>query len=308
MRKIETRDTGRRWRLLAPALVALAGLCWGAIGIFSRPLAAAGLSSLQLTLLRNLLAAAALLVPMLLRPGRLRLRLRDLWLFLGTGICSIALFNICYFACMRLSSLSVAVTLLYTSPCFVMALSCLLFRERFTPGKAAALLLALVGCMCITGVLGGGQRVGGAALVTGLLSGFGYALYSIFGKLALRRYHWLTVTFYTFFIAAAALLPFGRPAALLSSLGSGTLWLSALGLALVSTVLPFLLYTLGLSHMDAGLAAVIACVEPAAATVAGVLLFHEPLTAMGLTGLALVALSVAAAQWKPRDRKKGDAS
>ena len=41
----------------------------------------------------------------------------------------------------------------------------------------------------------------------GLASGIGYALYSIFSKLALRRYNTLTITAYTFYFAAIAALP-----------------------------------------------------------------------------------------------------
>lgn len=41
------------------------------------------------------------------------------------------------------------------------------------------------------------------AFLLGIGSGFGYSLYSIFGRFALRRYRSLTVTFYTICFAAA---------------------------------------------------------------------------------------------------------
>ena len=49
------------------------------------------------------------------------------------------------------------------------------------------------------------------AFAFGLASGIGYALYSIFSKLALRRYNTLTITAYTFYFAAIAALPMAEP-------------------------------------------------------------------------------------------------
>ena len=119
----------------------------GVIGLFSNTLRGMGLDPVQITELRSLIAAAGLLIIILHKDRSLfRIHLRDLWMFLGTGIASIAFFNICYFLCITLSTLSIACTLLYTGPCFVMILSCLIFREKFTPKKAVALVLAVGGC------------------------------------------------------------------------------------------------------------------------------------------------------------------
>ena len=139
------------WKLLAPCCVLAAGCLWGIIGLFSNTLRDMGLDPVQITELRSLIAAAGLLIIILCKDCSLfRIHLRDLWMFLGTGIASIAFFNICYFLCITLSTLSIACTLLYTGPCFVMILSCIIFREKFTPKKAVALVLAVGGCMLST--------------------------------------------------------------------------------------------------------------------------------------------------------------
>ncbi len=66
-----------------------------------------------------------------------RVRLQDLWYFVGTGIFSVLFFNWCYFNAISLSALSVAAVLLYTSPVFVMLLSALCFQEPITPARSA---------------------------------------------------------------------------------------------------------------------------------------------------------------------------
>ena len=59
-------------------------------------------------------------------------------------------------------------------------------------------------------------------------------------------------------------------------------------LGVVSTALPFGLYTLGLNKMEAGKASILASVEPLTSTLVGVAVFHELLTAAGLGGIACI--------------------
>ena len=88
--------------------------------------------------------------------SKLKVRLKDLWCFFGTGIFSILFFSYCYFTTIQLTSLSVACILLYTAPVFVMVLSVFLFREKITLQKLMALVLAFAGCVLVTG-LGGSK-------------------------------------------------------------------------------------------------------------------------------------------------------
>ena len=76
-----------------------------------------------------------------------------------------------------------SVVLLYTAPFFVMVLSVLFFREKLTFRKVFALLLSFAGCILVVGLTGAEARsVGGETVLIGLCAGFGYSLYSIFGK------------------------------------------------------------------------------------------------------------------------------
>ena len=177
------------------AAVLAAGVAWGVISLFVRRLSAAGLSPMQISLIRMVTSAVCFFPLMALRdPAKLRIRLRDLWMFVGTGIVSVVLFNSLYFYTTVQSQASVAVVLLYTSPAFVLLLSALLFKERITRKKLICLGMTVLGCALVGGVLGGSYRLTGRVLLAGLGSGFFYALYTIFARLALRRYDSMTVT------------------------------------------------------------------------------------------------------------------
>lgn len=273
---------------MAPFCVVAAGICWGIIGLFTRQLSAYGLSPLQITFGRALVTAIAMTgVALFRQPRSLAIAPRDIWMFLGTGLGSIVFFNICYFTAIELTTLSVAAILLYTAPSIVMVFSIFLFHERFTRRKAFCLVLAFVGCVLVSGL--GMGHVEAAGILAGLGSGFGYALYSIFGRYALAKYEPLTVTAWTFIIASSGLLPFchfGMILSLAAAVPYTGLLFALLGL--MSTALPFGLYTMGLKHMEAGRASILASVEPLTSTVVGIAIFHEALTLTGAAGMACI--------------------
>ena len=266
---------------------------WGLIGLFVKILAAQGFSSLQIVALRAV-ASAACISLVVLKAGTqcLRIRLRDAWMFVGTGILSLVFFNYCYFSCIQLSSMAVAALLLYTAPIFVMLLSLVLFKERFTALKGLALLCTFVGCAFVTGAFSSSLTLSVSGIIFGLGSGIGYALYSIFGKYAVRRYSSLTITAYTFYFSVLGSVPLaGFNAETLVKIDSTTI-LGSLGLGTVCAVIPYLLYTKGLAKVEAGQASILATIEPFVAAAVGTLCFNEPMTLSKAIGMSLIFCSI----------------
>jgi DME family drug/metabolite transporter len=283
-----------RMRRFAPWMIAAAGVLWGLLGIFVRHLNTRGLASMDLVFLRSLTATVVLFIGLLIFDRKkMKIRLRDFWCFLGTGIGSIVFFNYCYFTAVRMMSLAAAAVLLYTAPAFVMLMSAVLFREKMTGRRVLSVLLTFAGCACVTGLAGSGISAGG--ILVGLGAGFGYALYTIFGHYAIERgYDSLTITFYTFLVAAVTSLFMVRLPHVAGALsGSAAALGYVLCLGIVSTILPFLLYTLGLHFVQGGQASVIASIEPVTASIVGIILYHEALTAQTVVGIALVLAGIA---------------
>ena len=267
--------------------VICAGVLWGVISLFIRGLSHAGLDPMQISLIRMSTAAPVFLIAAAMKK-RLKIRLRDVWMFIGTGVVSIVLFNICYFYTMIKSEASVAVVLLYTSPVFVMLLSAVFFHERMTAVKLAALGMTFGGCFLTAGV-SSGAGLTPVVLMTGLASGLFYGLYTIFGRFALEKYPTVTVTAFTFAAGFLGGLPVGKPgqtAGLVFS--SGKTVLLCLGIGIVCTVLPYFLYTWGLARMESGKAAILVAVEPLVGAVIGMTVFGEDRSPAKLIGIALI--------------------
>ncbi len=283
---------------LAPVFVILAGSLWGLTGLFTKNLTAQGLTPAQIAFMRCATAAVLLWGYLLIFHRKsLKIQLRDVWMFLGTGVISLTLFSVLYFTSQQLVTLSIASVLLYTAPCFVMIMSAIFFKEKIGGRKITALFIALVGCAFTTGLVSSlfGGGLGGIStlgVVTGIGSGLGYAMYSIFGNVALKKYTSVTVTAYTFLFAALALAPFSIRPELPSLLLKGAVIRDILCIAVFSTIAPYLLYTLGLNYTEPGKASVMAFSEPVVATLVGVIVFHQEMTLSGIVGIAMIFVSI----------------
>ncbi|GEN54903.1 DMT family transporter [Halobacillus faecis] len=294
-------------------MIFLGASLWGIIGLFVNQLYDHGFSPIQVVALR-VTSAMVMLFGSIIVSNRnlLKIKPADSRYFIGTGVISIALFNWCLFSAIEATSMAIAFVLLYTAPVFVTIFSRIFFKEAWTGRKLMALFTTFVGCTFVIGWLPGLQAsLSWPGLLFGLGSGLFYALYSIFGKVVLKKYRSLTVTFYTFLFAALAVVPFSGLWEEMALMNDICVWLLILGLGLISTVLPFLLYTKGLEHVESSRASIVATIEPVVATLVGYFVYAEVMTIYQYAGVVLVLLSVIIVQEakkKPAHHREKSAS
>lgn len=279
--------------LLGTLLVLLAGISWGTSGIFVRYFTAWELSTMQQTFFKVAVAGTIMLLYCLIFDrDALKIRLKDLWVFFGAGVISLTFFTWCYFSTIQATSMSTAAILLYLAPTLVMLMSAALFKEKITKQKVVACILAFAGCVFVSGIIGNATPLPFRALITGLLSALGYALYSIFSQLALNKgYGPMTISTYAFIFATVTAFPFLHPTqvASIANEASPLKFFGMLALMSVTVSLaPYLLYTNGLKRTTPGNASITASIEPVTATVLGAIVFHELPDVFGYIGIALV--------------------
>lgn len=284
----------KKMQKLAPLLVAAASVLWGILFVFVRKLSEADFSAMDVVCVRAY-GSVAVLFPGLFVVNRklLKVRVKDSWCFVGTGVFSIVFFSYCYFRNVQVSSAAFASILMYTSPVWVTLLSMIFFKEKMNRSKWIALVMALVGCVLVSGMIGGAGAVSVQGILLGLGSGIGYGLYSIFGRFALNKgYHPMTVSAYTFLLACVGVLPFVSVSSIINKFVQNPMLLvPALCMAVLSTAMSFSLYTLGLAHMEPGRAAVLATLEPIVSTLVGVALYQESISVTMFAGIVLVLVS-----------------
>lgn len=270
-----------------------AAVLWGTAGIFVRNLENSS-SQMVIVFGRTFFTSLILGLTILIKDKSLfKIKLKDFWIFALSGLFSIVLFNFSYYKTMSLTTLSVAAVLLYTAPFFVLILATLFLGSRLTLKKVICCLIAFIGCGLVSGAFETDHRISKEALFFGLLTGFGYALYTLFGEMLInRKYKTLTITFYVFLCATFGTLPFVN---LSKTVGSATphfvFWVFLM--AVFNTVLPYILYTKGLFGVEATSAPIIATAEPVVATIIGTYVFKENITLFGIFGVLAVISAVA---------------
>ncbi len=285
---------------MAGLSIAAGASLWGIIGLFVSNLYAIGFTPLQVVAVRAIAASIFLITYTLFKnPKAFKIKGSDSKYFIGTGIISIVLFNWCMFVAIEETSISVAAILLYTAPAFVTIFARLLFKETLTIRKMLALAVTIVGCAFVVGVFPNfSGTISLFGLVVGVGSGFFYALYSIFGKLALEKYDSLTVTVYTFIFAAVAVTPFSGIWSALNLFADIKSWVYIVGLGFLSTMLAFILYTKGLQYVESSRASIIATIEPVVAAIIGFFIFQETLQMWQYVGIIMVIAAVIIVQEK----------
>lgn len=270
-----------------------AGILWGIIGLFVRYFSGLGMDSLQTGFIRMGIGCLCTLSYMLLfRRKDLRIRLKDLWCFAGSGLVSMLMACVTYFKAMQYVSLSAAAILMYTAPVYVALFGMLFFKERITKKTVFAMVLAFAACVLVCAPSHSGG-LSPAGIAFGLCAGVCFALYSVFARFAYNRgYGTWTITFYSFVfstLGAALLCDMGGVAEIMAMPAS---WSWALCLGVICAFAPYALYGLALKSLSGSVVTILSSVEPVVATLTGVLLFHEPFGIAGLFGIALMLTAI----------------
>jgi drug/metabolite transporter, DME family len=285
--------------LLGVLAVAAAASTWGTLGIFSKMLYAEGVSFEALVAFRAVVGWLAAMGFLLVTGGLRRLRVggRDLVFLVPLGLVGIGLFYLLYFFTVRESAVGTAAVLLYSSPAFVVTLAWLFLGESLGPAKLIALGLTVGGVFLVAGGYDPANlEVTPTVLVTGLLAGLTYGLYSIFGRPVAGRLGPAVILSYALLFGAVLLSLTAIPTIhTLAGLSPGS-YAILIMLSVVHTTLAFALYTFGLGRLGAGRAAIVATVEPVVAGALGAVLLGEALTFPKVVGASLVISGAVLAQ------------
>src|SRR5919199_1521970 len=273
----------RRASLWGYALILTAACLWATLGLFYRSLVEQyGLSRQVVVAFRAGVAAVALGAGLALRwPAALRIRGADLPFFLVFGIFGVAAFYLSYIAAISAGSVALAAVLLYTAPIWIAIWAVVHEGE------------AMEGARLAQAYDPAQLRLNGPALLYGLLSGIGYAAYSLWSAAGTRRgYNAWTVVLYSLGIGAVVLFAIAPVNETLRALRTPAAWPLLLGVGLLPSLLAPICFTLGLQHVRTSNASILATVEPVAAAGLAWAFLSEALTLPQIAGGGCVLLAV----------------
>ena len=276
----------------------LSGACWGFGGVFVRTLSSFGFNSPSILSTRAIGATIILFILLAIFDRKtLKIQLKDLWLFIGAGVFGSLLLNLCYNEAALNLSLSLASLLLGLAPIFALVISAIFFKEKITTKKIICLIIALFGCLLVSGLLeSSGFSWSAYGISFGLLSAFFWSLYGLFSKMASNKgYSTFTIIFYSFLMISIALAPFTQWDLFATFLTTNS-HLSipfAILHSVFTSILPYLLFSLALTKTENGIATILCSgAEPTSATIFGALIFAEIPSVLNLIGIFITIFAL----------------
>ncbi len=276
-----------------------AAVLWGTTGT-SQHFAGARLSSYWIGALRLAIAALffAALVAATERGQAARPRVSGLWRRRLLAGASIAVYNLAFFAGVRLAGVAVGTTIAIGSgPLFAGALQALITRRPPVGLWWLGTTLAIAGGAAIALGGGGVAPVDVTGLLLCLAAGFSYAVYTLTAKSLSTHASPARASLWVFGTAAAIALPAAWlivPSGLADLAAAGPRsWLVVAWLGVVATGVSYLLFSTALRFISGATGVALALAEPLTAFTLAVLLLGEPLRVSGLAGIALILAGLA---------------
>ena len=275
----------------------LSGFMFGSSGVFVRTLTQNGIDSTTLLFLRFSIAILPLMIAILLTDKKLlKIDLKDIPLFLVCAMCIVGL-NLCYNESMNTVPLSLAAVLLSIAPIYVLIFAYILFGEKITSKKVICMLLAIFGCVLMTGMLEGDMsNVPLFGILSGIGAGLFWAVYLLASKKSIENgSHTYTILIYSIIFISLALLPFTSFSQIGSFVNINPLF-TIIFLIVHSTfsfALPYIFSTLSLNYMDSGVSSIfLSGAEPFAALIFGFLIYSEIPSILMFCGFILTIIAM----------------
>lgn len=248
----------------------------------------------------TLLPLLGWIAPRLLSAGRQHIRYLVIY-----GLV-LAIFNSLWTLSVALNGAAVATVLAYCSAAFTALLGWWFLNEHLGLGKLLAVAICLGGCVLVSGALDpAAWSANLLGILTGILTGLGYAVYSLMGRSAAQRglNPWTTLL-YTFGFATVFLLGFnlfsggalpGSAESLEDFFWLGDAWQGWAILFLLAagpTVAGFGLYNISLSLLPSSVANLVATTEPVFTALTAYFLLDERMNGVQILGSLMILAGV----------------
>jgi len=276
--------------------VLLAAFFWGISGTVAQFLFSQNIKVMQVVQTRSTFAFLLfLLVLAIVRPVSLKPDFKKMGWYLAAGIIGVGFSNFTYYYTINVSSVGTAIILQYTAPVIVMVYGILSKDEKASWMKWSALLVSLAGCILAVGAGSTDLLNAGALPMTiGIASAFCFAAMGIIGR-QLNRHAgsdlWQNLVYTMMFAAlfwAVLQPPSDWPSWNLTSSEWGILGF----FSLISVVLPYIFFYLGLKFLPPSTVLIISTFEPVTAIISAWIFLGESMSIVQIAGAGLVISAI----------------
>jgi drug/metabolite transporter (DMT)-like permease len=282
---------------LTYGMLTLATATWGSAFIAGK-LAVQSFQPATVAFLR-FFGAAILLFPLMwiMEKNRKKLTLKDIGLFTVLGLTGIALYNICFFLASKHAPVIKSSLFIASNPVLIVLLSGLFLKETITRNNIIGMIIALTG---VTFIITDGHiltlfQLGFEPIDLVLLGAvISWALYSVVGKVVLKKYSAVESTTYAVAFGTLFLLPFALVETSWQDVqqASLTTWVAIAHMSIFVTVVSFVMYYYGIKEVGAAKASIFINVMPVSAVLMATIYLGETFTWAHGVGAAFVLSGV----------------
>jgi drug/metabolite transporter (DMT)-like permease len=203
--------------------------------------------------------------------------------------------NFFYYVAIAKTTVATAIILFYTAPVWVLLYLLVSRRQRPSRRRVGAVVAAITGCALAVGIGGPAHlRLNRIGLAAGLLGACAFAFYNVYGYDVLSQHERWRVLVYSLLGATLFWMFVNPPWAIAAARYSGKEWGFMVLFALISLLLPFSFYFIGLQYLDATRAVVSSCLQPVFAILFAAAFIAESLHWFQVLGIVIVlAASIA---------------
>ena len=276
-------------------LVLIATFFWGIMGISSRILYEAGLSTMSIAFCRSFLSSICFLIWILITDiSILKIDLRGLAISALYGIGTFSLCFIGYNLSVEYIPISIATVLMFTNSIWVTIFAIFFFGEKFNKKKVIVILLTLLGCIMVSNLSLGHESLSLIGILAGLGTGFLFAFQIIFPKF-FSDYRKDTLLIYGYIFASlfiALFTDFKESINLvMDSPNIKIVILNILSIGILSTFISNTLYIKSTEYIEASVTSILASMEPVLSSIFAFLVFKELLNTKQIMGAILIILA-----------------
>ena len=277
---------------LGYALAAIAATMWAVNGSLARLVLDEGVSAMHLSQMRSTLSFLMLLGFLAAyRRGDLRITRAQVPALAYLGV-ALACVHATYFLAIERLDVGVALAIQYLGPLLLLLYLRFFRHQPLAPSLWGAVALSAVGSFFVVEAYDA-SGIDGAGVAWAFLAAVFFALYLVLSEHAGTRHRAHTTltwafgftTLFWLVVRPAWTFPF-------AAFGDPVTLLLGLGVAVIGTLVPFVLIVTAVRHIPAARAAVVSTLEPVLAAILAWPILDQALTAPQMAGIVLVVAAV----------------
>ncbi|MBY0146936.1 DMT family transporter [Neobacillus niacini] len=285
----------KKWMIYGMLFIATA--TWGSAFIAGK-IAVQSFEPATVAFLR-FLGASLLLFPLMwiMEKNPKKPTLKDYGLFAVLGLTGIAIYNICFFIATKQAPVIKSSLFIASNPVLIVLLSGIFLKEKITRNHIIGMVIALSGAAYIItdGHIFTLFKLGFETIDFVLLGAvISWALYSVVGKVVLKKYSAVESTTYAVAFGTLFLAPFAFAETAWQDVGQANFstWIAIAHMSIFVTVVSFIMYYYGIKEVGAAKASIFINVMPVSAVLMATIFLGETFTWAHGIGASLVLTGV----------------